>query len=754
MAGISGTSCRLQNMKLRAVVLCMITVFLSSANGTDIRHRKDTSFSGSLLDPNVTQAISSWIQNVRHGLWMTSFPNAALKTVNDVIFQLGTSYGSYKCFQDVRLSLKRLAVTKNSDVMIDWSLQMLDSMGKPPSGLLQGNIFWLGNYDQCITIEVDTRTNATIEHKTKFTGEYCLIEIMPKLKLKLKLPFLIAIRVGVCFPSTCSFEDKTDILNSGVFRPLKSLATVNIKKDFCQTKDSQTIDAITIGIIVCISIWVLVVLAATAVDYRVSHQPQPKEGFFQIKLILTKLFTSFSAIRSWNGIFHTEAHDSELSAIHGIRVISMLWVILGHVVMVSTLDYPWKNHLEVTKMFDYIYLQPFGFNATMSVQTFFLISGLLVSFNFMKHKISNGWLNLCGYIAFRYLRLTPPYLLVIMVLIGPYYLWNTGPMWPKALEMRNACRDTWWRNILYINKFWHDKECLPPSWYLTVDTQLYCLAPIFLFTVYRKPRLGYGLLALGFVSSIAYSFIMILVRGYETYGSPATNVENFSNFREELFFKAIYNMPAYIVGLTVGYLLYLIKKSKLHLTPVKANQLTFAVILWIIALSMMFTIIFGSFSYNKGLSTFSSVTYGAFARPIWAICVAWVILACSVDWGGPINRILSLKIFVPFSRVTYSAYLVHYPIVFHHFVGQKDGLYFSIHNIAVIITYCALVSYGAAIILAILVESPIVELVHVIWKLRPVTWANNNEQAEMLIKKRDASSLTTGILLNKEIDSD
>lgn len=123
MAGISGTSCRLQNMKLRAVVLCMITVFLSSANGTDIRHRKDTSFSGSLLDPNVTQAISSWIQNVRHGLWMTSFPNAALKTVNDVIFQLGTSYGSYKCFQDVRLSLKRLAVTKNSDVMIDWSLQ-------------------------------------------------------------------------------------------------------------------------------------------------------------------------------------------------------------------------------------------------------------------------------------------------------------------------------------------------------------------------------------------------------------------------------------------------------------------------------------------------------------------------------------------------------------------------------------------------------------------------------------------------------
>jgi hypothetical protein len=32
-----------------------------------------------------------------------------------------------------------------------WALKVLDSWGKPlPSGILTGNIYWVGNYDQCL----------------------------------------------------------------------------------------------------------------------------------------------------------------------------------------------------------------------------------------------------------------------------------------------------------------------------------------------------------------------------------------------------------------------------------------------------------------------------------------------------------------------------------------------------------------------------------------------------------------------------
>lgn len=34
---------------------------------------------------------------------------------------------------------------------------------------------------------------------------------------------------------------------------------------------------------------------------------------------------------------------------------------------------------------------------------------------------------------------------------------------------------------------------------------------------------------------------------------------------------------------------------------------------------------------------YSSALYNAFARPSWAICVSWVIFACSVGYGGNIK---------------------------------------------------------------------------------------------------------------------
>ena len=39
-------------------------------------------------------------------------------------------------------------------------------MGKPPPGLLAGNLNWLGSYDECLAIDVNV--NSTV-----FSGRYC-----------------------------------------------------------------------------------------------------------------------------------------------------------------------------------------------------------------------------------------------------------------------------------------------------------------------------------------------------------------------------------------------------------------------------------------------------------------------------------------------------------------------------------------------------------------------------------------------------
>jgi hypothetical protein len=44
---------------------------------------------------------------------------------------------------------------------------VFDNIGKPPSGVLNGNINWLGSYKACRAIEV------SLNDKPAFHGKYC-----------------------------------------------------------------------------------------------------------------------------------------------------------------------------------------------------------------------------------------------------------------------------------------------------------------------------------------------------------------------------------------------------------------------------------------------------------------------------------------------------------------------------------------------------------------------------------------------------
>lgn len=50
-------------------------------------------------------------------------------------------------------------------------------------------------------------------------------------------------------------------------------------------------------------------------------------------------------------------------------------------------------------------------------------------------------------------RLTPPYMLIIMVYIPLFPYLGSGPMWAKDGTELNYCKDSWWYNLLYINNF-------------------------------------------------------------------------------------------------------------------------------------------------------------------------------------------------------------------------------------------------------------------------------------------------------------
>ncbi len=89
-------------------------------------------------------------------------------------------------------------------------------------------------------------------------------------------------------------------------------------------------------------------------------------------------------------------------------------------------------------------------NGTVSVDTFFLMSGLLVSFLLLRElDRTKGKFNIGLYYLHRYLRLTPVYAVILGYVATLMVYSGTGPNWYSVTLVSQGCRITWWRHFLY-----------------------------------------------------------------------------------------------------------------------------------------------------------------------------------------------------------------------------------------------------------------------------------------------------------------
>lgn len=99
------------------------------------------------------------------------------------------------------------------------------------------------------------------------------------------------------------------------------------------------------------------------------------------------------------------------------------------------------------------FLQPV-LNATFSVDTFFLISGLLTTY--VTWTITRGEykrFNKFAFLISRYLRLTPQVLLVILLFIV-FPMMGDGPYWRGLIQKESDnCKRNWWVSALYLQAF-------------------------------------------------------------------------------------------------------------------------------------------------------------------------------------------------------------------------------------------------------------------------------------------------------------
>jgi peptidoglycan/LPS O-acetylase OafA/YrhL len=89
-------------------------------------------------------------------------------------------------------------------------------------------------------------------------------------------------------------------------------------------------------------------------------------------------------------------------------------------------------------------------NASVSVDTFLLMSGLLASYLLLRELDRNkGKFNVGLYYLHRYLRLTIVYAFILGFIATLIVYVATGPNWYTVDFYSNACRLAWWRQFLY-----------------------------------------------------------------------------------------------------------------------------------------------------------------------------------------------------------------------------------------------------------------------------------------------------------------
>lgn len=113
----------------------------------------------------------------------------------------------------------------------------------------------------------------------------------------------------------------------------------------------------------------------------------------------------------------------------------------------------------------------------------------------------------------------------------------------------------------------------------------------------------------------------------------------------------------YAMGGLLAFIFHKTRKPKLHTALV--------VFLWIVA------IVAGYFAFQgKGFEVISGKRWSvgkryAFEilfRPVWGLCICWVLWACHFGYGGIINSFLSIKYFVPISKLGYGIYMIHWVV--------------------------------------------------------------------------------------------
>ncbi|CAJ0594363.1 unnamed protein product [Cylicocyclus nassatus] len=302
-----------------------------------------------------------------------------------------------------------------------WKLRVLDAWPRLPPGLTsKGPMFLLGDYDTCAK-----QWDEVIEEMENITSErvhYCRTTMTAKSEAG-----AITVTTGFCLPSSCRVNAVASLAShfSEEFLGFPGISEnwISVDRTACQGKnDNRLVEKLLLISSIAIT---LILITGTSLDVFVINK-RPGKGHADDRTfsgsdmtaamnaprkfnwfnapsvaltyknvpdlsrtlakpaIILDILCSFSVRVSLRQLNRNTA--KEIACLNGIKVISMLWVILGHS---SLFTLPYMDNLPtfLPLLKRSRWLAPILLNSSLAVDSFLFISGTVVAFSMRKRLL-------------------------------------------------------------------------------------------------------------------------------------------------------------------------------------------------------------------------------------------------------------------------------------------------------------------------------------------------------------------------------
>ncbi|XP_053334011.1 O-acyltransferase like protein [Clarias gariepinus] len=611
-----------------------------------------------------------------------------------------------------------------------YAVLMYDAFGKLGSDVEGGNVNRVGSVQECLSVK-----------GPGFGGRYCQVFLKQG-----ALDYF----VGICVPDSCNEADVSTLIVHEDFLqgrtpviplvpdPFTSEPTLDFLMTQCIRKNITPDLSAVVCLCVCVvmvalplavTVWVALVQWNKKRKARSEVEPlnygailvnssanQSKECILlqntqqreqegqdtgHVMSFLRSLSVRVRGLCFGDGECHGVCSRSSYPSLNGVRVLSLFWIICGHTVQLSAwsgLDNSkrWRAAVEDNPL----YVVAFSGPVYLAVDTFLLLGGLLSAKSFLgcvqksDDKLS---LRLIAHFLFRrFKRIQPLHLFIVCAIVALFSFLHEGPFWFTVEDQILNCKEFWWSNLLLVNNLITIKHtCAPWTWYLSVDFQFYATTPflIFLYRLNKRVLVGvaFTMLVMSCVSSaLVTEFLHLPVH------QPTT-------LEYESYFEYYYNKPytrygPYLLGVLAG--IYTVTKKEDLI-----KQRWQAASGWFVSLSIM-AVIVGSAYLLRGQGSPGHTVYQGLHRSLWALAVAWVILACEQGYGGFVNRFLSMRVWVPLSNISFACYLVHPLLILLYDSKQETLLHYTDLNFFYLFLAHSALTLVLSWVLTVLIEKP------------------------------------------------